>query len=285
MDVLCVGEVLYDCIYDVEKMGDPQFDNYPGGAPANVASALSKFGVSCGFLGSVGNDIDGHQLLGLLQSLGVNTDYCQVLSDAAYPTRKVTVARYPDGDRRFAGFWGNLPSESFADVYYSPSSETMTRLGESIQSNVKAVVVGTLGLACESPTKSFMETIRAQVTSAQSKPLLVIDVNWRPVFWTSVDESAARERILDFIGGVADIVKLTDEEAAWLLADKGVTAKAALESPQIVFQHILPKVVIDFAMKLANNSSWHSHHIPFLIGCIGVCGGVRGISLHPNSEQ
>jgi sugar/nucleoside kinase (ribokinase family) len=54
---------------------------------------------------------------------------------------------------------------------------------------------------------------------------VLIDVNWRPVFWEGV--AAPREVIAPYIAR-ADIVKLSEEEAEWLL---GIPGADALEHP------------------------------------------------------
>lgn len=65
------GEVLFDCIarpeaagWDLDRVvGSGAWAPYPGGAPANVACALSKLGISATFVGAVGCDEDGEQPL------------------------------------------------------------------------------------------------------------------------------------------------------------------------------------------------------------------------------
>lgn len=54
---------------------------------------------------------------------------------------------------------------------------------------------------------------------------MLIDVNWRPVFWEGVE--SPRELISSYIAG-ADIVKLSEEEAEWLL---GIPGHDALGHP------------------------------------------------------
>ena len=55
---------------------------------------------------------------------------------------------------------------------------------------------------------------------------VVIDVNWRPVFWEDPDH--ARDAIMPYLEK-ADIVKVSDEEVEWLL---GVPAADALFNPE-----------------------------------------------------
>lgn len=47
---------------------------YPGGAPANVATALSKLGVPTAFVSAIGNDDRGEGLMTLLAG-GCNLDF------------------------------------------------------------------------------------------------------------------------------------------------------------------------------------------------------------------
>ena len=250
-NVFCFGEVLFDCIYDdfEGKEISTSYERFPGGAPANVACALAKLGIRPSFAGCVGNDVDGNDLIEILYNIGVNTSFCNKVQSDNIPTRKVMVARKSNGDRQFTGFWNNFPSPSFADTYYYPPTETMDDLIQSLKRNAQAVVVGTLGLACDSPTQLFMDQLRCSLLNIPSKPLktshvndvntassiplhnsdshavqkplFIVDINWRPVFWdlsNASAEQAARERILKYVSG-ADLVKLTDEEAHWLLGE------------------------------------------------------------------
>ena len=78
----------------------------------------------------------------------------------------------------------------------------------------------------------------------KKRPLFIVDINWRPVFWDLNEHSAgAQETIISYVANSADIVKLTDEEAAWLLGSRGITAELALQQPQTVFQILQPKLV------------------------------------------
>ena len=67
----------------------------------------------------------------------------------------------------------------------------------------------------------------------QNNVPLLVDVNWRPVFWQPQhSEHQAREIILQLVQQ-AHVVKLTDEEATWLL---GITN--ALENPTKVHDEL-----------------------------------------------
>ncbi len=56
-------------------------------------------------------------------------------------------------------------------------------------------------------------------------PQVLVDINWRPVFWD--DESSASAAIKPY-ACKADVVKMSDEEAEWLF---GIPAQEALQHP------------------------------------------------------
>ena len=92
------------------------------------------------------------------------------------------------------------------------------------------LVTGTLGLACE-PTAAALRAAVAAAKASGGRCSVVIDVNWRPVFWK--DPAAARGTVLAFLPS-ADILKVTDEEAEWLFE---IPAAEALQHPEKVGFH------------------------------------------------
>ena len=91
---------------------DKDFDDFLGGAPANVACGLSKLGVDAAFLGSLGNDSIGKEFCDLFTSLGINISGIQLNNE--FPTRIVLVHRDIKGERSFGGFVGG-ECQDFAD--------------------------------------------------------------------------------------------------------------------------------------------------------------------------
>jgi len=97
------------------------FTKKAGGAPANVAAAISRLGGKSFFVGCVGNDPFGHFLLKTVSDLGVSVDFAQQ-SDTFTTLAFVSLAE--DGERDFVFSRGadrdlmhnqNL-SSSFADA-------------------------------------------------------------------------------------------------------------------------------------------------------------------------
>jgi fructokinase len=203
--VLCLGEVLFDCLADqlglkLEEV--KSWTPYPGGAPANVACALVKLGTSAGVMGAVGEDEPGNTLIKLLETVGVDTTGVQRHPTA--PTRQVYVVRDLTGDRTFAGF-GKYDTSEFADTRLQA-----TKLPPALFDEADFLVVGTLELAYPESEKAVL---RALELAEQYDLKIILDVNWRPVFW--LDENTAKTKIQALLGRF-DFLKLTKEEAEWL---------------------------------------------------------------------
>ncbi|WP_416668025.1 carbohydrate kinase family protein [Egbenema bharatensis] len=202
--VLCLGEILWDCLADQPAMSVDavqSWTHYPGGAPANVACALVKLGTLSSFIGCVGTDAPGQSLVDLLQTIGVEISGVQ---RHPAPTRHVEVLRSISGDRQFAGFGGRSTTE-FADTHLQAKA-----LPEALFNQAEYLVMGTLALAYPE-TRRAME--RAIELANQQYLKIVIDVNWRPMFWPEPDQ--AKSTILSLIQQ-ADFLKLSYEEAEWL---------------------------------------------------------------------
>lgn len=203
--IICLGEILFDCLADQmgrELSAVSSWTEYPGGAPANVACALSKLGRAVAFIGCVGQDKAGDRLVSVLEESSVNIEGIQRSAQA--PTRKVYVTRSLEGDRQFAGF-GDLDSAQFADTRLAAAD-----MPKSLFASADFLVIGTLALACPDSRKATMEAIRL---AQENQVKIFIDVNWRPVFWD--DPEVAKSLIMDILQQ-ADFIKCTDEEARWL---------------------------------------------------------------------
>jgi fructokinase len=72
--VLCLGEILIDQIATNSADNAQDWIAYYGGAPANVACGLAKLGTSSAFIGCIGKDPAGLELLELLNRNGVDTN-------------------------------------------------------------------------------------------------------------------------------------------------------------------------------------------------------------------
>jgi fructokinase len=150
----------------------------------------------------VGKDKAGDELVQLLQDKGV--DATGVQSHPKAPTRQVNVLRSESGDRIFAGFRDHDTTE-FADTRLQ-ASQLPVQLFEAAD----FLVLGTLELAYPDSRDSVL---RALQLAEQYDVKILLDVNWRPVFWPNPD--TAPQTIKELFRRI-DFLKLSTEEAEWL---------------------------------------------------------------------
>ncbi len=210
--VICIGEALID------RLGlpggnpalDKDVDDCLGGAPANVACALSNLGVDAAFLGGLGNDFIGKEFFDLFTSRGVNTSGIQ-LNDKL-PTRIVLVHRDINGERSFGGFIGRS-NNLFADQELNLNKIKM--IWPSLTKNATWVLIGTIPFASE----SSREAVTWVFENAKRNNLnIAIDLNWRPTFWDSSFDSDSPptfqiSSLLKPFFKQASLLKLAKEEA------------------------------------------------------------------------
>lgn len=98
-----IGEVLIDFIPQQkgEALKDVvTFERAPGGAPANVAAAVAKFGHDASMITKLGIDAFGDFLIEQLQQAGVKTD--KILRTKEANTGLAFVSLKEDGERDFS---------------------------------------------------------------------------------------------------------------------------------------------------------------------------------------
>jgi len=83
-DAIGLGAMNIDHLYQVDEIvtdGEQTIKNfvsYPGGSAANTIYALARLGIKTGFVGAVGADEDGNELLADFTSVGVHTSQIKV---------------------------------------------------------------------------------------------------------------------------------------------------------------------------------------------------------------
>ena len=201
--VICIGEVLFDLISD--QPGAALEDvtmwiPYPGGAPANVACGVRRLGIKSAFMGGIGDDRLGSELVATLESNNVDRTGIQRIN--GYPTRSVLVTRSFAGDRSFAAFSENRSSDCFADTRLDAKELPLELLRSA-----SYLVTGTLGLASSDTAQAIH---RAIDIVKKSGGIIVTDLNWRSVFWPDFNSAQVP---IQAILAKTDILKLTDDEA------------------------------------------------------------------------
>ena len=198
-DVVALGDLLIDFApQSVNESGYPILSANPGGAPGNFLAALTRYGCKTAMIGKVGDDAFGRLLIGTLKEAGIETK--GVLADPGVFTTLAFVSLDASGNRDF----------SFAR---KPGADTCLRPGEvdgELIAGARVFHFGTLSLTDE-PAAS---ATRSAVALAKEKGLLVsLDPNLRKPLWKREEDARAA---VEWSLRQADIVKISDEEIAWL---------------------------------------------------------------------
>ena len=257
--VVCIGEALIDRIRNKSNEG---FTDFLGGAPANVACALSKLKIDSIFVGCLGNDNFGKQFIDQFNELKVNLDFLQLDNDSS--TRVVNVDRDKFGDRFFSGFVGGSNS-CFADETFKKEliEKKLSNL-EKLFLETKYLVTGTILLSSPISAEAILFLLK-QANKFEVK--IVIDLNWRKVFWdysrfsSEISEKARVNLIKNFLNH-AHVLKLAREEATLFFEH---------ENPLLISQQLSkrPDVIITDGK---NPVSWYIN-------------GLQGITKTPNSTK
>ena len=201
--ILCFGEALIDFHAEGrDPHGYPRaFVPFAGGAPANVAVAVAKLGGVARFAGMLGTDLFGDLLLDSLQHAGVDTR--DVARTGEANTALAFVALDAHGERSFS--------------FYRPPSADLLFRPEHFRADAFADTA-VFHVCSNSMTEpAAAETTREGMRRAHAAGALVsFDLNLRPALWPlDVD---ARPRVWPALK-LADLVKLSAEEFAWLAVD------------------------------------------------------------------
>ena len=257
--VICVGEALIDRIKNKSNQG---FTDFLGGAPANVACALRKLKIDSTFIGCLGSDDYGKKFIRQFDELEVNLEFLQLDNDSS--TRVVNVDRDQFGDRFFSGFEESSQS-CFADEVLSKKfiKKKFLNLEKSFL-EAKYLVTGTILLS----SLISAETVFFLLEQAKKFEVkIVIDLNWREVFWDHSSSSSEiskveRFKLIKKFLNHANVLKLAKEEATLFFAD---------ENPLIISQQMSnkPDVIVTDGK---NPVAWYIN-------------GLRGITETPTSQK
>ncbi|MCT4576127.1 carbohydrate kinase [Donghicola sp.] len=203
--ILCCGESLIDMLPRQATTGENAFAPHAGGAVFNTAIALGRLGAPVAMFTGLAADFFGDLLAETLESSKVSTQYVH-RADAPCT---VAFVKLVDGHATYAFYDENtagrmLPTDALPDL----------------ADDVNALFFGGISLVVE-PCGA---TYEALMTREAAKRVTMIDPNIRPGFIK--DEAAYRARI-DRMMGMADIVKLSDEDLAWLMGGEDIDANAA----------------------------------------------------------
>ena len=177
--VYCIGELLIDF---VSNNGE-EYSKKPGGAPANVAVAISKLGGKAYFLGQVGKDNFGKYLEEVLIDNNVDTKYLKKEGR----TTLAMVSLDKSGERNF-DFYRGGDGEYEVDINdLSIDSDTIVHFGSAT-----AFLPGNL-------RNTYYKVLE---DAKNKKATITFDPNYKDDCWNFMRE--------------AEFIKISDEEAKLL---------------------------------------------------------------------
>jgi len=203
MRIALTGEALID--FTASEAGNLAFLGHEGGSPLNTAVACARLGQPTGFLTQLSTDLFGERLMGFLQRNGVDTSF--ILRSSA-PSTLAFVERTPQTNR-YAFY-----TQGSADATWAP--EPLPQL----PAECRFLHFGSISLLQDPAATRIADLIAAN----RGQRVIVFDPNVRPSLIT--DMAAYRERVNGWFG-MADLVKLSDEDAALLAPGQPVDALAA----------------------------------------------------------
>jgi 5-dehydro-2-deoxygluconokinase len=178
LDVLTVGRVGVDLYAEEPGAGFTEarrFQKSVGGSPTNVAVAAARLGLRAAVFTKVGDDGLGEYVRSALSDqFGVDTSF--VGTHPALRTPIVIAVMDPPEDPTFL-------------MYRAPQAPDATILSEEVDLEVVRSVpilwISGGALAAE-PSRG---TIRALLGERRRRPHTVLDLDYRPVMWSSEDEA------------------------------------------------------------------------------------------------
>lgn len=190
--ILVGGEALYDLI----AHADGSVEGHPGGGPFNTARTIGRLRQPVAYLGRLSTDRLGATHERMLREDGVDLS-TTLRTDA--PSTLALASLDEDGAASYS--------------FYAPGTAapglTPAAALAALPSEVAALHVGTLGLVLE-PLAAALEAVVGRLAG---RTMVVVDPNCRPWVIDAPDVYRAR---LEHILEMADLVKVSEEDLAWL---------------------------------------------------------------------
>jgi fructokinase len=202
--ILCHGEMLIDFIPTEARDGSLAYRPAVGGSPGNVALTLARLEVPTGFVGGLSTDFFGEQIAAALASNGVSMDYVSRLD------RPTMLA--------FVDLRGEEPRYAFYD--YEAAARNW-RLGDMppIAPEVNTLHFGSLSLIRLPAANAFAELARREA----GRRIISFDPNIRAGL---VEDEADYRARLSEIFHLADVIKLSQADLAWIAPGKDISELA-----------------------------------------------------------
>lgn len=192
--ILCCGEALIDFLPRKGADGADVYQPFNGGSVYNTAIALGRLGTPTGFFAGISTDFFGDGLLDGLKDAGVSLKF--IRRKALHTT--LALVKLSEGHARY----------SFIDEGSAGRMLAKTDIPK-LPASIKALHFGSISLIPE-PSGG---TYEALAKKAAKTHVISLDPNIRP--GQIKDRKAHLARLTRMIG-MADIVKSSDEDVAWM---------------------------------------------------------------------
>ncbi len=212
-DFVSIGEYLVEFVSNADNVSlvqTPGFIKAPGGAPANVAVAVQKLGMTARFIGKVGDDPFGQYLRECLDETGVDTTYLRV--DDSARTTAVFVAVWDDGHKDLC-------------FYRNPGADmrlTEDEITGAIFEGARCFHYGSITFIVEPAAAAQRKALRL---AREHNLMISYDPNYRPTLWPDVETAKS---VIQAAFHDCHLAKISEEE--WEVAtgsrdlDAGITA-------------------------------------------------------------
>lgn len=199
-EIVVCGESLVDVVqqggsrHEANRGGLAPLQPALGGGPFNVAITLGRLGSAVSLLSAVSTDTYGDAIVDALRAAGVGTTLVQRRDE---PTSLALATIADDGSAHYSFYVEGTADRAVTDPGALPPT-------------VAAMTFGTLSLVLE-PGATVYENLMRHCR-AEGR-VVVLDPNIRPAVIDDPDDY--RRRFRSWMASV-DLVKLSDEDAAWL---------------------------------------------------------------------
>jgi len=220
LDVLSMGRVLVDLYpeQDGPLEDATTFAKAVGGSPANVAIAAARLGRRAGMIARVGDDAFGRYARAELESAGVDVSQVRPVPGGVTPVAIPEIS----------------PPDSFPLTIYRPAPRVDTAI-EADDLDARAVSSAAIlwmslsGLAAGPGRSAHERAARLRPATVET----VLDLDYRPAFWSSPEEAGAAARAVAttatvLVGNVEECRIVTDAATAEGAADRLLAGGARL---------------------------------------------------------
>nr|WP_154923466.1 5-dehydro-2-deoxygluconokinase [Microbacterium testaceum] len=220
-----LGVDLYPLQSGVSLAEVDTFGKFLGGSAANVAVAAARYGHRVGLVSRVGNDPFGGYLRAELERLGVTTSF--LATDATYKTPITFCEIFPPDD---------FPLYFYRDPQAPDLEITPEQLPDATVHDAAVFWFTVTGLSREPSRATHLDALARRAGRRHT----VIDLDYRPMFWTDPSEATAQvERALSFatvaVGNREEcevaVGERDPERAADALLERGVELAIVKQGP------------------------------------------------------